>query len=314
MRDGRCGLSDYGGRNTINVSRLHFGSIALILGGSWAESSLGELILSIEPVRGPEVISGTPVRLEAFLENTGPEILVRGDAVNFPCDVAVDAGGVGALSAPGISCTTDAECPTGVPCGIPTNPGSCTNIRVDNQSDYLSNSIDWLFSSTPPNDDKVPGLRPTNQFQCRFASTPSVGGSPFILPEGAKRYLGSIVYQLGSCSMGTFTVTPEGNSNPPVTGDTSAVVNQSNVYLPFTVVPATLSVLPVSLYADLVEPYDVVELGEIMYVLCGFAEPRDCPLADIAPCGGDGIIEMSDILAILRAYDGQYDCPHPCPQ
>ena len=34
---------------------------------------------------------------------------------------------------------------------------------------------------------------------------------------------------------------------------------------------------------------------------------------DLAPCGGDGTLDLDDILAILDAFAQIYACPHPCP-
>ena len=34
---------------------------------------------------------------------------------------------------------------------------------------------------------------------------------------------------------------------------------------------------------------------------------------DVFPCGGDGRVNLDDILALLRAFGKDYDCPHECP-
>ncbi len=69
----------------------------------------------------------------------------------------------------------------------------------------------------------------------------------------------------------------------------------------------------VKLYGD-VDDSGVVELGDILCVLDGYAVQADCPPGDIAPCGGgDGTIELTDLLADLDAYAGFPPCPDPCP-
>ncbi len=52
-----------------------------------------------------------------------------------------------------------------------------------------------------------------------------------------------------------------------------------------------------------------VELGDIICCLNGYNIYATCPSADIAPCEGDGVIELSDVLAMLEAYTGADICP-----
>ncbi len=57
----------------------------------------------------------------------------------------------------------------------------------------------------------------------------------------------------------------------------------------------------------------VVEIGDLLCILDGYNDMSSCPGGDIAPCGGgDGIIELSDILAALDAYAGSPPCSDPC--
>jgi hypothetical protein len=41
-----------------------------------------------------------------------------------------------------------------------------------------------------------------------------------------------------------------------------------------------------------------------------FAGTVNCADCDLAPCGGDGTIDVGDILAVLDAFSGTYACPH----
>ncbi len=73
----------------------------------------------------------------------------------------------------------------------------------------------------------------------------------------------------------------------------------------------------VVLYADIVPPGgdDVVELSDLSCLLMGYNELAACVPGDIWPCNApDGIIELSDVLAMLDAYGGNPPCPDPCPQ
>ncbi len=44
---------------------------------------------------------------------------------------------------------------------------------------------------------------------------------------------------------------------------------------------------------------------------CGGNEPPQS--TDLAPCGGDGALDLDDILAILDSFSQVFSCPHPCP-
>jgi len=56
----------------------------------------------------------------------------------------------------------------------------------------------------------------------------------------------------------------------------------------------------------------VVDLDDILCVLDAFANPLNCPGADIAPCESNGVVNLDDILAILDAFSGNFACPPPC--
>ncbi len=58
-------------------------------------------------------------------------------------------------------------------------------------------------------------------------------------------------------------------------------------------------------------------------IMCLLDDFRDGPAVDgcessvystdLAPCGGDGLLDLDDILAVLDAFAQVYACPHPCP-
>lgn len=68
-------------------------------------------------------------------------------------------------------------------------------------------------------------------------------------------------------------------------------------------------------YADVAPPGGdgIVELADVLCIVNGYGLASLCPAGDIAPCARDGLIEVTDILAVLGAYNGQNLCPHPCP-
>lgn len=55
-----------------------------------------------------------------------------------------------------------------------------------------------------------------------------------------------------------------------------------------------------------------VDVGDILCVLDGFADPVTCPDGDLSPCGGDGNRDVGDVLAVLDAFAGNPGCPDPC--
>jgi len=72
------------------------------------------------------------------------------------------------------------------------------------------------------------------------------------------------------------------------------------------------SVPPV--YGDIAPPGGdgVVNLDDILCVLDGFENMGDCQSGDILPCGGNALIDIDDILAVLDAFSGESACPGAC--
>jgi len=71
----------------------------------------------------------------------------------------------------------------------------------------------------------------------------------------------------------------------------------------------------VVLFADLAPPGGdgFLDVSDIGCVLDGFADFAACPQGDLIPCGGNGYIDLSDVLVSLSAFEGYFACPHPCP-
>ncbi len=63
-------------------------------------------------------------------------------------------------------------------------------------------------------------------------------------------------------------------------------------------------------YGDVQPPggNGIVNLDDILCILSGFSNPASCPNADINPCGGNVIINLDDILAVLGAFAGANPC------
>lgn len=71
----------------------------------------------------------------------------------------------------------------------------------------------------------------------------------------------------------------------------------------------------VTLYADVAPAGGdgMMDVGDILCVVDGFMELGLCPQGDIAPCGGDGVIDVGDVATAVSAFNGELLCPHPCP-
>jgi hypothetical protein len=81
------------------------------------------------------------------------------------------------------------------------------------------------------------------------------------------------------------------------------------------------------LHGDVAEPYCMVDLDDILYILNAFADPDPCvnfPNSNIVPCGCQSdpgflpqcnpcVVDLDDILSVLGAFQDNYDCSHPCP-
>ncbi len=61
-----------------------------------------------------------------------------------------------------------------------------------------------------------------------------------------------------------------------------------------------------------IEASGIVDVGDVLCGLGGFTDAAACPTADIALAGGDGFIDVSDILAVLFAYGGPPVCADAC--
>jgi len=63
-------------------------------------------------------------------------------------------------------------------------------------------------------------------------------------------------------------------------------------------------------YGDLVFPFGVVDVDDILFVLDSFS--TSTLGGDIEPCGGDGDVDVDDILSELAAFAGTELCPPGC--
>jgi len=56
----------------------------------------------------------------------------------------------------------------------------------------------------------------------------------------------------------------------------------------------------------------VIDVDDILCSFAGFSNLADCPDAEIAPCGGNLKMDVDDLLAELDAFSGMFLCPDPC--
>ncbi len=278
-----------------------------------AASGRAVITMSLELLPGTEVIGGRVITLEVFIHST-TQLLVRGAKADLPREWTPQAGATGSITS------------------LAPNP-----VFISNASNPLSGSIPWIFapqgtctggpnagnfcmtSNDCANSDcdtsaHNGGLRPIAQVACRFSGSPNAGEESYVFPANAKRYLGTIRYQVSECATGDFTIDYEVYTLPDCFNtDLTRIVNDDNSCLSFTAVLPTLTAGSPILYADFELPFGVVSLHELLCILAGYISFSDCPQGDISPCGGgDGTIELGDVLAVVAAYGGDYFCPPPC--
>ncbi len=71
-------------------------------------------------------------------------------------------------------------------------------------------------------------------------------------------------------------------------------------------------------YGDVAPPSDsdcAVDVSDVNCALDGFRRTSRCSRADVFPCGGNGIINIEDVLAVIEAFKGNPSCeaPESCP-
>ncbi len=218
-----------------------------------------------------------------------------------------------------------------LPCSIAAQPGGSGTLTLlpspdgiifdpdgDGNRGPSSGGVEILFGGQ--------GLYPSNYTACRAAAAAGMG--PFAdLGPGEVRYIGTFRFAVSECAVGDFSYSFECSDqpggiceNPPEqTNTTRAAVDDppgapgySNIPLGF--VTTTITSLPLK-YGDIAPlgGNGYIDVGDVMAVLAGYEDPANYPDADIAPCGGDGQIELADVMNVLGAYAGDFACPHPCP-
>jgi len=115
-----------------------------------------------------------------------------------------------------------ADCPSGATCNTASNPNFCNSISIDSFSDPAGGSIPWVFHASPPNDPVTGcggfgctgGFFHVNQSACRFGGTPNLAEPSYVLPAGAKRFLGRVRYEVSSGWVGSFGISYEVLNDP----------------------------------------------------------------------------------------------------
>jgi YVTN family beta-propeller protein len=117
----------------------------------------------------------------------------------------------------------------------------------------------------------------------------------------------------------TFTVVPAGTeARIGVDRDEDGYLDRDE--LDFCGDPADAGRFPVScpLHGDLAAPRCLINLLDVLYVLDAYGDADPCgnfPGADLIPCDSPcTLVEVSDVLSILSAFRGLFDCAHACPR
>jgi hypothetical protein len=263
--------------------------------------------LSLAPVGGTDVLGGQLVVIEAFLSNdTASDQTYTLVQLDLPCTVA--ASGSGSLT-------------------ISSQQGS-----IYPNEEGSAAGVPWLFS---------PGaIIGVNSADCKIATQPPLFNPPAVLPAGQTRYLATFNYEVSQCATGTIELGFENYTLPDggQSSDQTRLRSGDGVVVTFNVVGTTLNVVGCTdgdfctlndvcsqeicagtytsmVFGELVTDLTpgVVEVEDLMCMVFGFAYLAWCPQGDIEPCGGDGDIDVDDLVFIVAAYMGIYYCPTPCP-
>lgn len=148
--------------------------------------------LSFVPLGSTTLNGNTTLTVEIFVATSASSQVFRGTQIDLPCNLP---GGV----APSVTVTT-----------LTTDPDG------DGLRGPSSGGIPFLFGPG--------GLGPVAPAPCRIAGTPTVGQPPVTLPAGTTRYLGTVVYDVGDCAGGDFSLIFESFSTPPIGTDATRLI------------------------------------------------------------------------------------------
>ena len=293
-------------------------------------------------------VSDTPGAITLECLPIGGTGVTGGQVVEFECIVTTDAD------------QTFLAAQQDFDCDLPGEPGSTGSIVGGIGFPFVDVAhVDppFLFDPMFTGVD-VPGVGIVFSVSCMAAEVapgPQPGGPLALLPAGASAYLSTMVYDVSDCATGEFLFDFEGYSDPPHKFDSTKFIERiddgSVVLIPFSFTPFTLTVVtgtccdgstcledgmnrlccaqthPGAFFhaeRSCADPYPclcrgdvfpgggngLIDIDDLLCGLQGFADILSCPDADLIPCGGNGIIDIDDIVALLNAFAGV--CA-PCP-
>lgn len=137
-----------------------------------------------------------------------------------------------------------------------------------------------------------------------FINTITEDNSTVVAVDNVNDVLAEVFIQVSSDACGDFEL---------VLGAASALSDGNAIAIPYSYTNGIVR-LPTNRFGDVTPPggNGLVNLDDILCVLAGFSSVANCLDGDIQPCGGNGVINLDDILGVLAAFAGANTCPSGC--
>ncbi len=203
----------------------------------------------------------------------------------------------------GAGCINDAPCTGGGTCAFTGSDFQCTPNLASHMIELAKNTKYWLAIS--------PEVPFTGFYQTAVGTSDTFDGNPVqqIFPlldivdwtKQGGTDLGFVVNGTKDGPMGCPCTTLVDCRNAACMEDNGC--NHATCVSGFCVYTCER-------YGDVQPPggNGVVNLDDILCILSGFSNFASCPNADINPCGGNAVINLDDILAVLGAFSGANPC------
>jgi len=216
----------------------------------------GPFTISAEVIPGQVINGGSRVNVEFFIRNDGADFLIKGYQIDVPCLLIAKAGATGMVNAHpssvngvpalGRKCLSNADCPPGITCNTAPNPNVCNSTSIGNFSAVASGTVCWVYhndAACAPNDGLQGGTKALSQGPCRFGGAPGAGEPSYTLPAGAKRYAGTIAFEVSECAAGTHNMPYEQQTMPNCQNiDLTRITGDDNNCRNFTPVAGAITV------------------------------------------------------------------------
>lgn len=306
----------------------------MILAGCFLLSALVPSASAIEiamvPVGGEgntiEIDPGDVILIEVMVSDWEPELL-RAVQVQIDLD-SLTSGSAGSLARFDTDADNDDICDPGNEPYCPTcESEDLHGVFIDScRPDFFVADLDGIGSVDLEN------------LRLMWAGLENHVGSP---DPGSPRYAGTFVLQADSAARGTFTLALLEEGTFARNEDAEPLDQKTLLTDAIITIRTGRCCYPDGSCVDGItagectEPGARFDPGLTCDTPCGCQSDADCDdedpctrdvceedescynelrvYGDIAPCGGDGVVDLDDILALLDAFSGEPPCPDGCP-